>query len=311
LPNPIPTEITVVDPERGNAMETTQAYSGGNPSLRPEKSGDLELGVVFEPESLRGFRVALDWYQIRERDQIIRLSPQTIVDDEAIFPGLVTRSAATPGDPFGVGVITAVDFRLLNLTKLQTNGFDATLDYRRLTNRFGTFAISAQATLTNQFKQQSTFNSPFAEYAGWVDDGGPDRFKGNATLTWGTRRWTISWTTEYFGSYHPYGAPGEPPSGPTPFSTPFFLALGSDHIPGQIYHDIMAAFRFPARKGRWISAPSWLNDGLDGVTIQFGIKDLFNSVPPLDVFDYYAASGASAFGDPRLRDYWISIEKQF
>jgi len=46
---------------------------------------------------------------------------------------------------------------------------------------------------------------------------------------------------------------------------------------------------------------------LSNLTVQVGIKNLFNTLPPFDA--YYNPYYYSPYGDPRLRDYRISIRK--
>jgi outer membrane receptor protein involved in Fe transport len=46
--------------------------------------------------------------------------------------------------------------------------------------------------------------------------------------------------------------------------------------------------------------------------VQFGIRDIFDKAPPLDVNSngdttYYL----SPYGDMRLRSYWLSLRKEF
>ncbi len=44
-------------------------------------------------------------------------------------------------------------------------------------------------------------------------------------------------------------------------------------------------------------------------TIQAGIKNVFNTLPPFDAG--FAPYYYSPYGDPRLRDLWVSVKKEF
>jgi outer membrane receptor protein involved in Fe transport len=47
----------------------------------------------------------------------------------------------------------------------------------------------------------------------------------------------------------------------------------------------------------------------DGLVIQLGVKNVFNTLPPLDA--YFAPFYVSPLGDLRLRDVWLTVKKSF
>lgn len=81
-------------------------------------------------------------------------------------------------------------------------------------------------------------------------------------------------------------------------------AQGSSTIRSQIYHDIFLSYVFDngGHGGRMADAL------LSNLTVQFGIRNVFNTLPP---FDAYAPYYYSSYGDPRLRDFRITVEKRF
>jgi outer membrane receptor protein involved in Fe transport len=99
------------------------------------------------------------------------------------------------------------------------------------------------------------------------------------------------------------------------YSTP----QGSDHIPGQIYHDAFISYAFgkpktiagaAAKSGKAFSLRSFDTAFLSGLTVQVGVRNVFNAAPPLDVAydsNYYL----SPYGDLRLRSFWVSLKKTF
>ncbi len=290
----------VTDPRRGNEpVGAFQETFGGNPNLRPEKSRSLEAGIVLEPRSLESLRLALDWYRIEKRDNIASLDVATILSDEALFPGRVTRGPVPPGDPFGVGRITAIDVSLANLTRLRTEGYDLSVDYRTPVLPYGRFRLFALGTLIRKFERQSAFAAPLADvlnYPALGTFGGPIKHKANASLTWEVRRWNVGWSARYFGSYKQVGPPLLDYLG-------FVVQQGSDHIPSQTYHDVWASYKLEST-GSNLAAR--LTDKLE---IRFGVKNVFNTVPPFDAIG--PQSAYSGFGDPRLRDYWLSAKTSF
>lgn len=85
-------------------------------------------------------------------------------------------------------------------------------------------------------------------------------------------------------------------------------AQGGEDLPSQIYHDIFLSYAFgklEAGEGAWRRAGMRL---FSGMSVQLGIKNVFNTWPPFDAgFSFYT----SPYGDPRLRTYSVSLRKEF
>jgi outer membrane receptor protein involved in Fe transport len=79
----------------------------------------------------------------------------------------------------------------------------------------------------------------------------------------------------------------------------------------QVYHELFASYTFgrdATRKERQ-HPTGWSDRLLADLTIQISVKNILNTLPPLDpVFSPYYAS---PYGDLRLRDYSISLRKAF
>jgi outer membrane receptor protein involved in Fe transport len=87
----------------------------------------------------------------------------------------------------------------------------------------------------------------------------------------------------------------------------FAAAQGNPRIPSQTYHEIVGSYVFgQGSRAQGASIPRTL---MSNLTIQFGIKNLFDKLPPFDAFNQPYAY--SFYGDARLRDYWVSIKKPF
>jgi outer membrane receptor protein involved in Fe transport len=131
-----------------------------------------------------------------------------------------------------------------------------------------------------------------------VTSANPLKLKANAGVTWKYRRWTVDWTARYFDTYQV--------ADPTnPASAAVILSQGNaGRVPSQVYHDFFASYRFSSDSSG--SGARWLA----GTEVQLGIKNVFNTKPPVDVstnaYDYY-----SAYGGPRLATYYLSVKKSF
>jgi outer membrane receptor protein involved in Fe transport len=186
-----------------------------------------------------------------------------------------------------------VDQTAVNVARAEIEAFDFALDYSKQTERFGRFDLFGVATRQVHFKTQLIPDAPVVENVGISDNSqgaivgvrNPLAFKGNAGIAWSYRGWDVGWTANYFASYRV--------TNPTQI-----LNQGNGgHVPSQIYHDIVGTYRFDG-------ASSWL----EGMQVQVGVKNVFNTRPP---FDASYASFYSPYGDPRLATYYVSLKKAF
>jgi iron complex outermembrane recepter protein len=307
LPNPVSTCPgvpcqAITDPINGETYLVNQT-SGGNPKLQPQTARDLDLGVIWAPqeEILQGLRLDLEYYRITQPNYIVNPTPQQAVN----IPGRVTRDPTT-------GLITSVDLSPLNDTEYKTSGWDVKADYRKPT-RFGTFGLHAAATFIKYDLRQLKIGGPYEEYAGFPNDNGEGKIKANATLNWEYRRWSAAWTATYYSGYYQEFSPGSPSALQNPgLVSPILAAQGANTIPSQIYHDIYISYVFYHRGRTGVDSDSrgnvLANALLSDLTLSFGIRNVFNTLPP---FDVYSAYYYSSYGDPRLRDFRLTVKKSF
>jgi iron complex outermembrane receptor protein len=293
----------ITDPENGETYNVNYTQ-GGNPNLKPQTSKDWDLGVIWEPqeEVFKGLRMDLEYYTITQPNYITSPTAQQVVSNPA-FASRVTRDPTT-------GLITTVDLSYLNAEQYQTDGWDLALDYRKPTV-IGIFDLHAVGTVIEHDRRQYTIGGAFLDYVGYPSEGGEAKAKANTSLTWEYRHWTLAWTTIYYGSYRQGYGPGSPDAFQSGANFLYVDAQGGNTIPSQTYHNLVGSYSFDSPlSGRGQGdASSFTSRALSGLTIQFGIKNLFNTPPPFDAFSspYFY----SPYGDPRLRDYWISIRKSF
>ena len=287
----------ITDPKNGQSY-LVNSTGGGNPNLLPQTSKDWDLGLIWKPQEalLQGLRIDLEYYRIVQPNYITQATVQEIVSDPS-YAGRVTRDPTT-------GLITTVDDSYVNAIEYKTSGWDLKVDYRKST-AFGTLGLHAAATFIRYDQRQYSIGSPYLEYASFPNDGGEAKIKANATLSWEYRGWTAAWTSTYYSGYWQSNSPGSPSYFQFGPSTYYTAAQGSNTIPSQIYHDIFASYTF--NKGS--HGGSFSDSLLSNVTVQFGIKNVFNTLPPFDAFSY--PYFYSYYGDPRLRDFRIAVKKGF
>ncbi len=306
LPNAAPDFFpsTIFDPKSGGTYDVP-TLSGGNPNLKPEHSRSLNAGLVWQPQggALAGLRLDAEYFRIQQFDKIGSLGAQDVVSAETRYPGRVTRAAT--------GEVTLVNTSYLNLTKYETEGWDLSFDYRQKMGP-GTLGVRGALTIMSHDLHQDYPGTPALDYVGYVAEGGPGKYKGNFGAMWEQGSVSVGWTVRYFSSYRQLGAAGGP------YSTLYadgdvygttVAAQGGDTIPSQAYHDLYAGYTFRRGGGNRADRPAGLGARLlDGLSVEGGVKNVFNKVPPYDAFYAYYTS---PYGDKRLRSYWVSVRKQF
>lgn len=290
---------SVTDPRRGGEIRAVQVTSGGNPDLLPEESESWSAGIIIAPRMISGLRLSVDWSRITKTDNIVVPfgAPQVAVNNESLIPDLVTREPAPPGDPFGVGPITTVDNSLRNIARAEVEAYDVSIDYRLETANIGSFDFSALMTWQPHSETQLIPSTPVQEKVG-ISTANPQKFKGNARLTWEYGPWLLGWASTYFDSYaldNSFASFGP--------AFDFVKSQGATRVPSQIYHDFFSSYRFPS------ASRDAGFDLLADVEVQLGVRNIFNTKPPLDVSN--TVSFYSFLGDPRLASYYLSIQKSF
>jgi hypothetical protein len=303
---------SVTDPLRGNATYYVPVKSGGNPNLKPETSRDIDWGVIVQPKFIPGLRVSLDYEKITKYDDIVSPSAAVLLQYYSLFPGRIIRGPNNAGDPSGYsGPITQIDATALNAAVTITATYNAQVDYTLKTERAGTWVVSGTGSMWQHDRIQTAVGTPLIENlsnpnvtsspAATLNGSalGLPKAKGTVSLDWSMGPWGAGWLARYTGPYtigSSYGIGGANSEQQTI----------NGWVSGQIYHDGYLRYRW----GRATPGASFWARALANTSLQFGIKNVFNHLPPYDatgVYSYYV----SPYGDIRLRTYYFSYKKSF
>jgi len=281
------TPTSIDDPRRGKENNANvYTLSGGNPEITPETSRNVNFGIVWTPERLSGLRLSADWYRIEKRNVIITPSAQWLLDNEDMFPERVQRAAPASGDPYGVGEITQIHTYRMNASKMETAGMDLGARYLLQTDMSGDFDFAVNATFTDYYRTQATPDSALTDWVGIPSNSGPLEKRINTSLVWSRNHWAAGWSAQYYDSYKL-----------NPTSTTAIRQQGRNRVASQLYHDAFVRY-YLAHGSAW-----------GGLELTFGIKNLFDKMPPVDMsrttFHY------STFGDPRMRRLYLNVKKNF
>jgi iron complex outermembrane receptor protein len=296
--------VAVTDPQL-NATYDVPVKSGGNPNLQPETAHSIDWGVIIEPTFLSGLRVSLDYTKITKYNDIIVPTAASLIANAAQFPGRVTRG--TPNSGQSVGPIVLIDDTNLNAVETWTSYYNLEADYTLRTDSAGTWKLSAMANSWQHYDIQSVIGGAAVEQLGnpYVTPAGVGaglaKFKGDLGLDWKKGPFSAGWLARYVGPYNAgalFGLGG---------ANAYEEGTVNGWVSGQIYHDIYLGFKV----GKAAGSASWWRTALSGTSVQVGVKNVFNRVPPYDGAGGIAGEWYSLYGDDWLAAYYLRVTKSF
>lgn len=159
-----------------------QVQNGGNPKLKPETSKTNSLGMVFQPS--KDLQMSVDYWKIDLTNQIAAFPEQSIMADPVKYAGRIIRCPAIPASVQdtltacqagyangpAIGYIVALSD---NLGKVQTNGFDLGASYVFNVESVGRFNLTYNGTRVNSYKYQNSPDDPLKENVGIYQDSSP------------------------------------------------------------------------------------------------------------------------------------------
>jgi outer membrane receptor protein involved in Fe transport len=147
--------VTTTDPFT-NSSQQVQQVNQGNVNLKPERSTNTQLGVVFQPGWLPGFSTSVDYYRVYIASQISTgLSPVNLCFQgiKQFCQNIVTNPPG--GDPtLANSVWSQIVIQAFNVASTVTDGFNFESSYQFDLNDLdipGDFTLRALATHVSKF----------------------------------------------------------------------------------------------------------------------------------------------------------------
>jgi iron complex outermembrane receptor protein len=165
--------------------------SGGNPNLKPEKSHQASLGIVFSP--FKDMTASVDYWQIKMIDRIHNLTPTQELQNYSVFSKNFIRDAS--------GNITLIQAGWINAGGSMTKGLDLTGNWTTplLGNKLTT---TLSATRMLSAREQLVEGTPMVQYVGqWTNTTLYLPWKASLTSSYKTPDLTTTLTANYSGSY--------------------------------------------------------------------------------------------------------------
>ncbi|SFM57662.1 TonB-dependent receptor [Rugamonas rubra] len=193
--------IDAKDPITPKQPRSVTNITRANDQLRPERSNNLNLGLVIAPSS--NSSVGLDYYRIKTRGVIGTDSVETILANEARFPDKVSRDAE--------GRIITLYKQYANQGDREASGIDLDLRQRFDLRQNGKLSLNAQLSKVFKFSAPLSEGEPLSNGAGNNYFGSIPKWRGVTSATWDIGNWSSTLTWNYVDGYDQTKAarPGE------------------------------------------------------------------------------------------------------
>ncbi|MCC4606033.1 TonB-dependent receptor domain-containing protein [Xanthomonas campestris] len=271
-----------------NAAQFNVLTSGANNlgfRLKPERGRSYNLGIVYDPEQVRGLSLNVDSWRVVLDGMLTGSSAQQVVNDcfqgrDAAFCPLIQRDAS--------GQLTRVSVPFAyNSGKVDIRGYDAGVHYTLTDTGWGALTAGLDATFFSNFSFAGDSHNYVGENSSW---GNMPRWRAVANIAWDRGPWHASWNTRYLGrtvngsQYEDFCADTNADG-----SCRYF-PIGS-----VIYHDASLSRKIAALHG----------------TLALGVDNLANRAPPRFYSYSNAANTDATTYDTLGRYFWSRLRVEF
>lgn len=285
------TYVTVKDPRRGQETnETVTSSELINTALRPESAVTRTLGLVYQHGLIHRFRASFDVADTRKSGELQFLNENGILGLESLFPGRVTRTAPTPGDPYPVGRIQSILTGTFNLAYRQSQNWTTALDYAWTECLGGRLDLYGRWIMFQRYDLQILPGGPTVDELSAPDGVAPGllRHRVNFGAGWSARHYGFGLDGHYF---HSRRLPAYE-----------WAAQGAQEIPAQWQFDAYVQTDL----ARWLP---WNNDRY-GLRAQLRVNNFLDAKPARYAADT-SGVGVQPYGDWRGPVYSLSLTATF
>lgn len=260
------------------------AVYGGNTALKPESADTWSIGFVFTPTFINGLTATVDYYNIKVKHLIGTVSPSIIISQCAAtgddkYCDLIHRNSSN-GNIFSTGDDAGyVSSTNLNTGYLQAEGMDFSASYQFDLEQVGLSNAGAISTTFTGTYQWNYDTQPYdggdsyncAGYFGLTCGTPNPKWRHNMRVTWESPwDFNLSLAWRYFGKVSFDGN-----SANAMLNDGYAFDYADASIPDYSYFDLA---------GDWTVSK--------GVTLRFGIENIFDRDPPIVDSGNLGISGA-------------------
>ena len=258
--------------------------TGGNPNLKPERSDQTSIGVVWEPTNW--LSTSLDHFNINLKDRIAARTAQEVIANYQIFDEYIIRKPSGEIDYVRAGYINAAGDRV--------SGYDLSV-LAKTSGDFGRITARLDGTYLSRYEVRKDESSPWVDRVGQFGDFTylwdlKLRWKHSANINWARGNWTTTLTQFYSSGYNAevdgYGSGVDLAK----------LGYGNRIAPYTTYN-LNVAYT-----------------GIKNLILSAGIKNIFDKTPPFSYHNVDNVAGAgwdARVADPRLRAFLLRATYRF
>jgi iron complex outermembrane receptor protein len=259
--------------QQANTQITT--FTGGNQTLRPEKSDSYTAGFVYRADWAQG-RDATDKLNFEATYYNHKIKGAIQAEDiQALLNACVLDGGTDPNlcAPFrrgsGSQLLPPQNF-LQNLAEITTSGVDLKVNWLSEPMSFGNLSAALQATRVNDYKAVDKLGQIAQRAVGIeVNNSAIPRWRANAQFGWAAAGWDVSWNLRFLSAVaEPCGnaQTNIPVQGCVDASGAFAPNL-LHNLHAMLYHDVQVSWADAFR--------------VAGLKIGGGVNNLFGANPPV------------------------------
>lgn len=278
------TSGAVFDPRRSDQPSAQIKTLGkGNPELQPEETSTYSISTVIEVPTgpLKGLVMEAGFFKFDQSSLITRDSANFTLTNELTLPaGRVVRKPLTPAEIAAghtVGIIDYVSTDWYNSSKQLYEGYDFEIGYQWKTARYGNFRASAAATYVANFERENINSLGVSTVTDLDGTDGSALWRGNVRVAWNKADWAASVFVNYLGEM--------------PTSA------------------ILTNYLSPKQDAQILVNPQVSYAGLWRTRITVGVRNVFDSEPPVYLPASQGYSAGVALVDPRF--WYVRLSREF
>ena len=276
----------------------------GDKNLKPEKSKQYSLGLVFAP--FADLSMSVDYFNVTITDAIVQKSEIQVFTDPTAYqnsfyrydPSVPAFAAGYVDAGGGAGAIkgsTNKDLPLAfvylpyeNTAKVYASGFDVNLNFKKKVDGLGQFAVNYDATYFLEHGYQYPGLPKASDNGAYKDFGSTPRYRHALTFTYGQGDWNASLTHNYSAGYQD-------------FTDVQNALLGT------------AIYPVEAKVGSYETIDGQLGwKGIKGLSLVVGVKNLLDRDPPTSRNTQFFQVGYDAqYANPLGRTYYLRANYRF
>lgn len=248
--------ILLADPLRGGEVSNVALVVGGNADLEPVTAQSFTSGFVFNPSAMPGLRIGASYWRVVMDNRIVAPIYPELLKPDSLFSDRVIRESPSGQDVQAgwAGRLRSIDLSRLNYGDLDTSGID--LDTSVQVERdWGCLRFDLAVTWIDEYRSRDMNQVLPSDRVGIANAQGTiPEWRAVSTLGWKLGDFGVSTTTTFIPSYQ---------------DADFIRGPLNRRISSQTLVDLQT----------WIDLDLGANALLDGATLTFGARNLFDKAP--------------------------------